>query len=623
MFWNTEFLDSSQSQIEILLQMNDVKLSDILFEEDLLQELKTYNVRLCNFLTKPDIISELVDNITQLTEKDCCDKSLYSQVHSAYVSCEILTIGSEEITGALVTQPESLRKILTFDSTKPPPQKLTLISKLINSIHSLGPENLSCFITKEMETFSKLIDTSIQNIDVSSSFDILSTFIKRTNPVEYRYVFCEVLRKLDFIKNLIDIMTLSEIEDKQRNACQLLCDIIVIGRQEASEQSDSNPVSQDMLSEALLSKDSLGSILEQMFSRDEPNSTAIICGLKLLQILIEKKNGIDQQKIDKLVDKTIDIVQGEIENHLIKFHELLIDPPKQEPIRTTFGVIQKPLGYLRFEVVNLIRALISTDCPRIINKLIELRTMCVIIDMFIEYSWNNLLHTQVEQCLCLIIRNCRRYEDHVPLDNKPEQQDKCPPSKALLSQLLNECDLISRLLMRDRTKRKQEEANFGHIIQMMNSLSINNDLEAIQEHLCEMKDKRPELYDRWTTFIDVDVICFKEISVFYDAHSSDNVTNHRFGNHLNHQDLNTSHQTKLTDNIESDPTTSHNNNNKSNNDNNDTSPNSDLSTIMAPDAVYGYQLPLEAGLIASIYPRINKDVIPRIRRPKNSHQQLD
>lgn len=732
MFWNTEFVDSTLSHIDVVLQMPTVKLSDILFEDDLLQELKTSNINLDNFLTRPEVIAELVDNIIKLTERDCCDKSLYSNVHAAYISCEILTGGTAEIYAAFMDLPESLTNIISCLTVKPKqqkkqvqpqqkleqeqrqeqeqeleqrqeqekekeqeqrqeqetqpvedsavaksditdddaktttpaitnnigenvkeneenqstpiileelkeqhedssesdtpelpqqqkdepptietvtsqvevlsedsgdcdsnsnedlvtkvvPQKATLVSKLISNIHSLSTAKLSCHITQDIDSFSRLINLLVQNIDISGAFEILSTFIKRTEPPEFRYVFCEILSNLSFVQKLIDVMTLSDNEDKQRNACQLLCDIIVIGRQDASEQT-SGPKAQDMLSELIESNQATHVMLEQMFLENMRNTTAIVCGMKVLQILLENKStAASAEQTVQQQTGTIEKIQEEIEKYLIKFHELLLNPPKQEPIRTTFGVIQKPLGYMRLEVVNLIRALIITGSPNVIRKLVELGTMKVIIDLFIEYSWNNLLHTQVEQTLCSIINNCRKDEEEFtlgefiaqcaelpqqqqqqprqeqeqqpqtqppqqsqshsltePQQNQDQTQNQQSPSVALLSQLLNECDLIGRLLMpssmTSQQRRNGEQANFGHIIQMINSIAINRDLDTIREHLNEVKEKRPDLYDRWTTFVNVDVASFKEISLYYDAQSAINHVDPRF-NQMRHNQI--------------------------------------------------------------------------------------
>lgn len=777
MFWNAEFLDSSPSHIDVMLQIPTVKLSDILFEDDLLQELKTSNPNLANFLNSPEIITELVDNITQLTEKDCCDKLVYSKVHAAYISCEILTSGSLDVFAILMSRPESLNKViscLTVEpkenlvdednqlseeellklcrlddqkdenqsmdcrldlSTKVVPQKANLVSKLISAIHSVAPAVLSCHISQNIELFTRLIDLLVNNVDVSGSFEILCTFIKPTSTIqqqstELRYSFCEILGKLNFVDKLIDVMTNSDCDDKQRNACQLLCDIIVFGRQCAADQKN-QPASFDLLSELLQSKDRVTTILEQMFSKEERNLTAIICGMKVLQTLIEKKTITDAP----LVTKAIGEAQEALEKYLIHFHELLLNPPKQEPIKTTFGIIQRPLGYIRLEVVNLIRALISTNSAIVIKKLVELKTMKVIIDLFIEYFWNNLLHTQVEKALCLIINNNRgdeesyyqaqidtHMQEHI-LNNqistevntetdivieqrepdqeqsgggfpesgggfpqsgggfpesgvgfpesgggfpesgggfpefKPEQPATEFPSRALLSQILNDCDLIGRLLspcgltngningtivddqdtnsnnkentslhdsnnkensdeivltlssnksessenlrqieLGRQRRRNGEQANFGHIIKMINSIAINRDLDTIRDHLNEMKDKRPDLHDRWTTFVDVDVASFKEISLFYDVRSASNNVNHRFGlnNQMsNNQNLmdssNSSHMNSLNDNE----------NNQNNNEDHNRAYLSFTKEI--------------------VLPQINVDVLPRMKHSTKQH----
>lgn len=755
--------------------MPTVKLSDILFEDDILQELKMCNVNLANFLNRHEIVSELVSNITQLTEQDCCDKQLYSKVHAAYISCEILTGGLTE--SLLINHPEALSKIFEcLESTKVVvPQKASLVSKLIGTIHSSAAANLSCHVTQDISTFKKLIDRLVDNIDVSGAFETLSTFIKRTTPPETRYVFCEVLTKLNFVNNLIDMMTTSGNEDKQRNACQLICDIIVIGRQEASEQPDSGPMAQDMLAESIESRQAVHRILSQMFPDDNQSSTSIVCGMKVLQTLLEKKTTSNEQ----LLAKTIQETQEEIEAHIIKFHELLMNPPKQEPIKTTFGIIQKPLGYTRLETVNLIRALISTNSPNIIRKLVELKTMKVIMDLFIQYYWNNLLHTQVEQALCLIIKNCRHDEElnynidmlqHIQHDNhriencnqpnspvengvssnndqpksddqikqmpsedmppeeteiskehdektkleppqqhqtesaenglsddqdqrnvdhpmepvspesqapdeqsmkKTEQQDEkndveqeqkqtvCVengfsnnqdqpksndlsdqmtqeetplketseqsqkqdekieleqaqehpeksasnpdiPSRALLSQLLNDCDLIGRLLLPNKLEdaiiiknNNSEQANFGHIIQIINSIAINRDLDTIRDHLNAMKDEKPDLYDKWTTFVNVDVASFKEISLYYDTQSAQNNVNSRYMN---------SQHNHISNNFSLNNNSSHLNSTPNNNG-------------TADDQLLTYfSFSREV-----VIPAINKDVLPRLRRSKNAH----
>lgn len=539
MFWNNEFLDNSPSNIDVLLQLQTVELVDILFEEDLLQELKTNNANLGNFLTKPEIVLELVENITKLTEKDCSTKELFSRVHSAYLSCEILTSGVNEIFNALMEHPECLDKILTCLIDKEPSsaEKVTLVSKLINTIHSSSPDKLSCHITKDLTTFSKLVETLINNIDMSSSFEILFTFISKTNPPDMRFVFCEILSKLNFIFDLIDIMTSSKNEDKQRNACQLLCDIIVIGR---SENADGNFVCDrtdfDMLSQTIQSREAVGAILKKIFTQEQPSPTTIVSGLKVLQTLIEKLAMLSSESISE----NLQILEEELEDYLIRLHDILKNPPKQEPIKTTFGVIERPLGYLRFEIVNFIKALIGTKSLKLMTRLVELDIIQVIIDLFFEFSWNNLIHTQVEQALKMFIELCS--------------------DKQLTCKLIKNTDLIPRLLSQIESIDSIE--SIGHIYKIFRHIkSIPMSEEPIVNYMEELKNIKPEIWKKWE---EIPLVEEKTKNISEDNNNIDDIERKLDVLWLDNDEV-------------------------------------DINEIFTRE---------------SVFPRINKDVIPKIRRPR-------
>lgn len=67
--------------------------------------------------------------------------------------------------------------------------------------------------------------------------------------------------------------------------------------------------------------------------------------------------------------------------------------------------MEVPLGNTRLHVIKLFVALISTEkliektvsnFPTI-EKLMELGTFQILLDLFFKYSFNNFLHTQVQQ----------------------------------------------------------------------------------------------------------------------------------------------------------------------------------------------------------------------------------
>lgn len=309
MFWNEQFPETIAA-IDIVLQMPDVTVQDIVFEDDILQECKTSNPKLIEFLTKKGNIIDLVDNITTLTETQCNDRSPRSHVHAAYVSCEILTSGVSEITHALFCDKNLIEKILSClvngnETTESStyniiPLKTTFIGKLIKFMHSQRSEDFFCHIIRdETKTFKKLIDFLLNTIDLSGSLEILEALIEDTNPREMRLSYCALLEKENIINRLIDILSERKFEDKQRNAGQILCDIIRIGRQASSADATENNSSEffhDPLLKSLESTETVSLLLDKMFldvkELDElkkASPTTLVCGMNVLQSILEYK----------------------------------------------------------------------------------------------------------------------------------------------------------------------------------------------------------------------------------------------------------------------------------------------------------------------------------------------
>lgn len=70
---------------------------------------------------------------------------------------------------------------------------------------------------------------------------------------------------------------------------------------------------------------------------------------------------------------------------------------------TTIGLLDPPLGNTRVEVAKLLSVLVANNNLEINSKLAELDTINILLDLFFKYTWNNFLHTQVEQCLAFAL----------------------------------------------------------------------------------------------------------------------------------------------------------------------------------------------------------------------------
>lgn len=68
MFWKFDL--HATSHIDTLLERDDVRLTDVMDEEDVLQECKAQNHKLVDFLLRPECMEELVTFITQEPSAD-------------------------------------------------------------------------------------------------------------------------------------------------------------------------------------------------------------------------------------------------------------------------------------------------------------------------------------------------------------------------------------------------------------------------------------------------------------------------------------------------------------------------------------------------------------------------
>lgn len=75
MFWKFDL--HTTSHIDTLLEKDDVTLTEVMDEEDVLQECKAQNHKLVDFLVRPPCMEDLVGYITQEPNDDVEEKIKY------------------------------------------------------------------------------------------------------------------------------------------------------------------------------------------------------------------------------------------------------------------------------------------------------------------------------------------------------------------------------------------------------------------------------------------------------------------------------------------------------------------------------------------------------------------
>lgn len=145
-------------------------------------------------------------------------------------------------------------------------------------------------------------------------------------------------------------------------------------------------------------------------------------------------------------------------------------------MKTTWGVLDPPVGNTRLNVIRLISSLLQTNTSSINGDLMELNSIGVILDMFFKYTWNNFLHTQVEICIALILASPFENTENSTITDQDSTGDNL-----LLKHLFQKCQLIERILDAwEMNEKKQAEGGrrhgyMGHLTRIANCIVHSTD----------------------------------------------------------------------------------------------------------------------------------------------------
>ncbi|XP_036068309.1 serine/threonine-protein phosphatase 6 regulatory subunit 2 isoform X3 [Oryzias melastigma] len=529
MFWKFDLHTSSH--LEALLDKEDVTLTELMDEEDVLQECKAQNRRLLLFLCQDNCMQELVRLIT--TEPPAgaeeTKRFKYSNIACELLTCDVGMIneklGSDEslleTLYAFLEQPSALNPLLA-----------SFFSKTIGNLITRKTEQVISFLRKK-DGFLSLV---LEHIDTSAMMDVLLRLISCVEPAPLRLETLMWLNEQKLAQRLIELIYPGKDEEKQTNASQTLCDIIRLSRDQAGQlQEISQP---DPLLTVLESQECVEQLLQNMFS-GEKSESCIVSGIQVFLTLLEIRRPMvdgmmDAQAFERSYTVNSSILLA-IQPHLTHFHQLLLEPPKREPMLTTLGVLEEPLGNTRLHVARLVASLLYTSSAShavVAQELCRLNTMDVLLDLFFKYVWNNFLHLQVELCVAAIIRPCAH---EMRLQPGLASSDKCktpqegskdqtlaedpssespsssenPAHNLMVTHLFQHCHLVQRILEAwEENDKNQSEGGMrrgymGHLTRIANTVVHNLEKGPIHTQISNLISELPEDYrGRWETFVE-------------------------------------------------------------------------------------------------------------------------
>ncbi|XP_041052788.1 serine/threonine-protein phosphatase 6 regulatory subunit 3 isoform X3 [Carcharodon carcharias] len=502
MFWKFDLHTSSH--IDTLLEKEDVTLTELMDEEDVLQECKAQNRKLLDFLVRTQSMEDLVTYITQEPPDDMDEKMKYKYPN---ISCELLTSDVAQLNDRLAEDEPLLTRLYSFLQNEPPlnPLLASFFSKVLSILISRKPEQIITFLRKR-DAFVSLM---LKHIGTSALMDLLLRLLTCIEPPQLRQDVLNWLNEEKIIQQLMEMVHPSQDEDRHSNASQSLCEIVRLSRDQMI-QMQSSPEPDPLLS-TIEKQETLEYLLSNVLDKEKTESAIVSCIQILLTLLETRRPAFEGQLeicptgINHAAFSVSNSTLQAIRQRLKDFHQLLLEPPKKSAMKTTWGVLETPVGNTRLNVVRLVASLLQTNTHSINAEFVKLNTMEVLLDMYFRYVWNNFLHVQVEICVATILGSPPPHD--ASTENNIEDNSNTATENILIKHLFTKCRLIQRILDAWENNEKEQSTGgrrrgyMGHLTRIANAIVHNAEKgpnSVLMNQL--LKDLSEDYREKWETF---------------------------------------------------------------------------------------------------------------------------
>ncbi|KAG4177854.1 hypothetical protein ERO13_A10G003600v2 [Gossypium hirsutum] len=466
MFWRMTGY-SSASPIDAILDKDNFTLEELLDEDEIIQECKSLNGRLINFLREKAQVEQLIQYIVVEPPENADKKQIYK---FPSIACEIFTCEVDIILKTLV-EDEGL---------------MNLLFSFLNSNHSHGTQLAGyfsriviCLLLRKTSAFmqyikghQEIVEMLIDLIGITSIMEVLIRLIGADEHMYASYMeSMQWIEETNMLEMIADKFSSSDSAEVHANAAETLCAI--------------TRFAPHGLAAKITSPNFIRRLFRHALEDSRPKSVLVNSLTVCISLLDPKRltlgvyhtynRQISQGSTISANPKT---VEGMLEN-LGNLLKLLDASSSKSTLLTTYGKLQPPLGKHRLKIVEFISVLLMVGSETAEKELIRLSAMQRILNLFFEYPYNNFLHHHVEN----IILSC--------LESK---------NVPLIANLLRECNLLGKILEAEKNcmlgsdpnmptvsaegRPSPKIGNIGHLTRISNKLvQLGNSNWDIQSYL--------------------------------------------------------------------------------------------------------------------------------------------
>jgi len=362
------------------LDRESFTLEELMDEEEILQEVKSQNKKLMDFLTQPATLYKLFDYITNDPPEEADPKRRFKY---PFLACEILCSEIWVITEAIFID-ETLLDVLFSFLDKPHPINPLLASytsRVAIVLLSRRTAETLAYIKKKDNIISKFMN----HLASASIMELLLKIIGSEESPEGAGVI-QWLCGTDLVVSLLGRFDPSLDEEVHENAGQTLADIITI-----SAHIPNSP---------LIAQFESDNFIRQLFKYVlSGNNSVMLHGLSVVIELL-RRHAKDNTDDTTPMDGLSPLLSASVS--LLEQFNTFLKTPVQNDMITTVGQIN-PLGFYRLKVVDFYLSLLRTRYRCIDEKFVSQGSLKITLELFFTYRWNNFLHATVEQIIHTIL----------------------------------------------------------------------------------------------------------------------------------------------------------------------------------------------------------------------------
>ena len=389
MFWKVTGF-SMTSPIDTILEKSQFTLEELLKEDDLIQECRSLNGRLINFLASKENVEAMLQHMLHLPSSPHHPEkqvTVEAVKRLSWQSCEVFCCEVDPIFSILLENEDTMRLFLSIVDSKEAIDATTAgyFGRVMNHLLLRRPVQITHFLTEHRQYIVKFIDhledTSIADVTVK----LLGADEQTNTQLPTNYIHW--ISQTDALQRVIARLNASETMSVQRNAAHVLIAII---------RSQPSPLARE-----LASGENLQHLLQHVMSDDGEVSVPILN--VIISSLDPRKRPLNGLRSLSATASYDDIVESNLFQQLSqkltallpRLGQKLRQSPQGERQNTPYGALVPPLGPARLKIIEVFAILMNTRSEAVMQGLMVSQTMESCMELFMSYPFHNLLHQNV------------------------------------------------------------------------------------------------------------------------------------------------------------------------------------------------------------------------------------